>query len=210
MDALELNPGAYDGTYKLIGGEVSLDLVNTISWPGTAREHDWLDRAGNVTAWAIAAGVMDRGVRHALEARRPAVVAADLREVHRVRAALTTVLRPLARRERPPQGGVHRLSQLLAEACRRRRIDPATLDWAWEHPGSLSQALAPVIWNAGEVLTRRDHSRLGQCPSCGWLYFDTTRNRSRRWCDMADCGSRDKALRYYHRAKAQQRKRPPA
>jgi hypothetical protein len=61
--------------------------------------------------------------------------------------------------------------------------------------------MAPVVWNAGRVLTEIDHRRLGLCPSCDWLFHDTTRNRSRRWCDMGDCGSRDKSLRYYHRRK---------
>ncbi|MGH3787124.1 MAG: CGNR zinc finger domain-containing protein [Pseudonocardiaceae bacterium] len=29
-------------------------------------------------------------------------------------------------------------------------------------------------------------------PDCRWAYLDTSRNRSRRWCDMADCGNRAK------------------
>src|SRR5262245_61080743 len=149
MNSVALDPGAYEGTYKLIGGEVSLDLVNTISWPRAAREHDWLDRAENVTAWAIAAGVIDRSVRTALEARRPAVLGAELRDVHRTRATLAAVLAPLARGERPARAAVDRLSKLLRQACRRRRIDARTLGWAWERPASLPQVLAPVIWNAG-------------------------------------------------------------
>src|SRR5262245_64265503 len=94
MDALELDPGAYDGTYKLIGGEVSLDLVNTVSWPGTAREHDWLDRAKNVTTWAMAAAVITRSARTVLDARFPAVLGAELRAVPRTRATLAAVLPP--------------------------------------------------------------------------------------------------------------------
>ncbi len=37
--------------------------------------------------------------------------------------------------------------------------------------------------------------------SCGWLFLDTTKNRSRRWCSMAYCGNRVKALRFYHNKK---------
>ena len=32
--------------------------------------------------------------------------------------------------------------------------------------------------------------------SCGWLFLDTSRNRTRRWCDMKICGNRAKARRY--------------
>jgi predicted RNA-binding Zn ribbon-like protein len=49
------------------------------------------------------------------------------------------------------------------------------------------------------LLTQGQLDRLGECPSCGWLFLDTSKNRRRRWCSMATCGSRDKARRYYER-----------
>ena len=39
--------------------------------------------------------------------------------------------------------------------------------------------------------------RCGECPSCRWLFLDTSRNGRRRWCSMATCGSRIKARRHY-------------
>jgi len=38
---------------------------------------------------------------------------------------------------------------------------------------------------------------------CGWLFLDETRNRSRRWCSMKDCGNRAKARRHYRRRRAE-------
>ncbi len=35
--------------------------------------------------------------------------------------------------------------------------------------------------------------------SCGWAFYDTTRNRSGRWCSMRTCGSRHKARAYLKR-----------
>ncbi len=32
---------------------------------------------------------------------------------------------------------------------------------------------------------------------CGWLFLDQSKNGSRRWCDMGDCGNREKARRFY-------------
>jgi predicted RNA-binding Zn ribbon-like protein len=43
--------------------------------------------------------------------------------------------------------------------------------------------------------------RLRICRNCNWLFIDRSRNGSRRWCDMAVCGNRQKARRYYHRRK---------
>jgi predicted RNA-binding Zn ribbon-like protein len=93
------------------------------------------------------------------------------------------------------------LNRLLHRAGRRRTIDPTSLEWSWPVPANLAEMVDPVVWNAGDVLTTIDRGRLRYCPSCDWIFHDTTRNRSRRWCDMRDCGSRDKALRYYHRRK---------
>ncbi|WP_257985183.1 CGNR zinc finger domain-containing protein [Bacillus sp. T33-2] len=38
---------------------------------------------------------------------------------------------------------------------------------------------------------------------CGWLFVDTSRNKSRRWCSMEDCGNRAKAKRHYQKKKLQ-------
>ena len=40
--------------------------------------------------------------------------------------------------------------------------------------------------------------------TCGWLFLDLSKNASRRWCNMADCGNRAKARRYRARKKATQ------
>jgi predicted RNA-binding Zn ribbon-like protein len=38
-------------------------------------------------------------------------------------------------------------------------------------------------------------------PGCAWVFHDRSRNGSRRWCDMAECGNRSKgaAFRARHR-----------
>lgn len=207
---MPLDPGDYDGTYKPIGGEPSLDLVNTVSWRGTEREHDWFDRPGNVITWAAELGLIDASgaalLRRSLKAQ-PARVADELQEVHEVRAALRAVLSPLAHGEPPPAGAVDGLNELLRQVRRANVVDARTLARSWDPATTLVEAVTPAVDNAADVLTEADHSRLRHCPACGWLFLDTSRNRSRRWCDMADCGSRDKALRYYHRTRAPRRGR---
>ncbi len=202
MDALALDAGGYTGTYKLVGGRVSLDLVNTVSWPGTAREHDWLDRAGNVVEWAVAAGILTRTAAESLSAQEDADssgAATSLTTVHRHRRVVAGVLGPVARGRPPAPADVEALNELVAMASVHRAIDPSSLTWGWSPPTRLQDITRPVVIDAASVVTDSDHSRLGHCPACGWLFYDHTRNRSRRWCDMADCGSRQKARRYYNR-----------
>lgn len=59
---------------------------------------------------------------------------------------------------------------------------------------------------AVEFLSTADLRRLRVCPlaegGCGWLFLDHSRNGSRRWCAMADCGSQAKARRLTERRRA--------
>lgn len=204
MEALDLDPTGYGGTYKLIGGQLCLDFINTVSWPGTAREHDWFGVETNVTRWAIELGLVDEQTRRRLEnlfRRGSKEAARQLKTIRNIRRILRAVIAPLARGQRPSRQSVEGLNELVARVSRGRRLDPDKLQWAWVAPKDLVDVFSPVIWNAAEVVTSTDRRRLRYCPACDWLFHDTTRNASRRWCDMMDCGSRDKALRYYHRHK---------
>jgi predicted RNA-binding Zn ribbon-like protein len=202
MNPILLDPGDYVGTYKLIGGEISLDFVNTISWPGTAREHDWLDRPGNFIKWALAINIINQQKVNQLNAHSQSHLIKELDKVHQVRSNLTNVLKPLAFDALPSTAAIEQLNVMAHQICTSRLIDQKSYQWIWNSPMSLTDVLAPVIWNATHILTDVAHTRIGYCPSCEWLFYDTTRNRSRRWCDMEDCGSRHKSLNYYRRKKS--------
>ncbi|KUM25951.1 hypothetical protein AU467_23390 [Mesorhizobium loti] len=70
--------------------------------------------------------------------------------------------------------------------------DPAT-------PIAFEAALAV---SALSLLRDDTVARLRICPNCSWLFVDRSRNASRLWCDMAVCGNRQKANRYYRRRTA--------
>ncbi|RWL99047.1 MAG: hypothetical protein E5X80_18645 [Mesorhizobium sp.] len=70
--------------------------------------------------------------------------------------------------------------------------DPAT-------PIAFEAALAV---SALSLLRDETVARLRICPNCSWLFVDRSRNSSRLWCDMAVCGNRQKANRYYRRRTA--------
>ncbi len=201
MKPIALDPGNYTGTYKLVGEEISFDFINTISWPDSEWRHDWLNVPKNFILWAVAAGVINKRQAKTLAARSKTELEKELRHVLTIRSDLAKVLTPLAFNKKPAEGAINKLDKLIHQVNDHHSLDPRRYNWVWDEPHSFNEVLAPVIWNAGQVLTESDHSRIRHCPSCNWIFFDTTKNRSRRWCDMDDCGSRDKALRYYHRQK---------
>jgi predicted RNA-binding Zn ribbon-like protein len=191
VEPLALDPGDYTGTYKLIGGRVSLDFVNTISWPDTEREHDWVTTPANMTTWLRAVGLATTSI-----------TPADIAEMHQIRSDLDAMVRPLAHGKHPPRTACDRFNEQVAQAQQRRYIDPVDLEWKWIPATSGRHLLAPVVLDAAGLVTEGDHTRLRYCPSCDWIFEDQTRNGRRRWCDMADCGSRAKARAYYERTKA--------
>ena len=73
---------------------------------------------------------------------------------------------------------------------------------------SLDKMIWAVARSAADLLTSADLKRVGVCAGegCGWLFFDTSKNNSRRWCAMEDCGNRAKARRHYQRSQTQKKK----
>jgi predicted RNA-binding Zn ribbon-like protein len=62
---------------------------------------------------------------------------------------------------------------------------------------------------AVELLTSVDVRGIKPCPvaegGCGFLFLDLSRNGSRRWCAMADCGTQSKSRRLTERRRATRR-----
>lgn len=82
------------------------------------------------------------------------------------------------------------------------KLEDGKLSWSWQ---SLSRHLESPLWllsqAASDLLTSPDILRLRACASetCRWLFLDTSKNHSRRWCDMKLCGNRSKVRRFQAR-----------
>jgi len=188
VETLDLDPAGYTGTYKLIGGRLALDFINTISWPGLDREHDWLSTIANVKRWATAVGLDARQIR-----------SGDLEPIRTTRCVMTGLIRPLTHDKIPAQSAVVAFNAELSAASSRRVLHHSPVEWTWQNQSPREVLLDPIIVNAADIAATHNRSRLGHCPSCDWVFYDETRNGARRWCDMADCGSRAKSRRYYQR-----------
>ncbi|MFC7615658.1 CGNR zinc finger domain-containing protein [Actinokineospora soli] len=173
----------------LVGNAVCLDFVNTVD-KRPSPDRDDLTTAGGLVAWAEAAGLGPRLTAGADERLADAVA---LREaVHRVFAAV-------ADEHEPPQDDLDAVfawyARAVLAATPRREGTHYTL--TWPRPSTADEILGAVAASAVRLLVEGPLDRVGACPSCGWLFFDTSRNGTRRWCSMATCGSRSKARRYF-------------
>jgi predicted RNA-binding Zn ribbon-like protein len=75
---------------------------------------------------------------------------------------------------------------------------------SWPDSAELDRMLWPLATSALSLLLSEEVGRIKECAAddCHWLFLDSSRNQSRRWCDMKACGNRAKARHYYHRHQA--------
>jgi predicted RNA-binding Zn ribbon-like protein len=102
---------------------------------------------------------------------------------------------------RPAPGDLAVLNAELRTARRRERLvaAPDRLRWTEDDaPFRLERVLGLVSTAAARLLTSDERVRLRECPGdgCGWLFLDRSRNRSRQWRTMEDCGNVSKVRRF--------------
>jgi predicted RNA-binding Zn ribbon-like protein len=174
---------------KIVGGDPALDLANTV---GDDRVPDPLEDYAEFAAWAARIGAIDESV-----ARRPAEAERALDEARALRAAIDAVFRAIATGSSPPASALAHLVRRAGAAVERAHLAGRDLAWDGDDP---ERPLWPIAVSALDLLRDGPLDRLKACEDCPWLFLDSSRNHSRRWCSMADCGARAKMRRY--RAKA--------
>ena len=118
------------------------------------------------------------------------------------RESLYRVVAAAADGRRAPAADLAVLNVEVAAACARAQLVPSggtlALRYDSDAGGSLTRPIvAPVVRAAIDLLTGDEVRRVRRCAdaSCAWLFLDTTRSGTRRWCDMAACGNRNKVQR---------------
>nr|WP_150265882.1 CGNR zinc finger domain-containing protein [Paenibacillus tepidiphilus] len=94
-------------------------------------------------------------------------------------------------------GPVIRQITLAPEGEARIALLPQRADWG--------QVMAEIAASYAEVLLEKEPCRIRICgnPDCLWVYYDDTRNRSKRYCDDKLCGNLMKVRRFRARKKAE-------
>jgi len=137
---------------------------------------------------------------------RPKEAAEVLHKALALREAIYGVFSAVAKGARPNEADLATLNTAIGEVSLNVRIVPTdtgfTQGWA-EGQNALDRVLWPVVWSALDLLTSERLALVRECCStdCSSLFIDTSKNHSRRWCDMKVCGNRAKAARHYQKKK---------
>ncbi len=81
------------------------------------------------------------------------------------------------------------------------RVEVRQAKFQLDSPSTLGKALSPIIDAARAAMDDATWDRLKICDRdrCRWMYYDSSRNASAKWCATSICGSREKARRAYQR-----------
>jgi predicted RNA-binding Zn ribbon-like protein len=199
--------------FQFVGANLCLNFCNTVGGKRGVRTRENLHVYADLLSWCNQAGLLDEH-EAAVLARRAARIPADasrvLARAIKLREAIYGIFAALAVGKVPPEKDLNQLNSELSGGLGRLQVahkrDNLDFFWHWPSKGSIDEPLGPIARAAAELLTSGDwqgHVRSCQGENCGWLFLDTSKNHSRRWCDMRDCGNRAKVRR--HRLKQRRR-----
>ena len=207
---MDAEPTPSRRSFDLSGDALCLDFAN--SWGDRRRpESDRLRSYDDLLAFARQTGAVTAGAADALRqaaAGDEAAAAIAHGRALELRDALYRLLAARARGREPEAADLALLNEALRDALPHLRLAPhgEGYGWSWDESGvDLLAPLRPIVRSAADLLAGEDLARVRECDgaTCTWLFFDRSRNRSRRWCSMDSCGNRAKAARHYHRRREQ-------
>ena len=187
--------------FELIAGHPALDLVNTLDWRvREAGPEDLLSNYDDLLRFCEQSKILTP--TQALQLRGLAgrrAGARALKHCASLREAIAEILYSRFDRRIPPAESLKILQRSIhaARLQQRLRWSKGRLEWDWR----ASDAELPywvLAESASDLMLSEAATSVRQCdnPECRWLFLDTSKNHTRRWCDMRLCGNRMKARRF--------------
>jgi predicted RNA-binding Zn ribbon-like protein len=167
--------------------QLVIDFVNTLD---VEAGEDQADTPEQLAAW------LDEHELRPGDA--PALGAGELEQAIALRESLRQVLVGHSRREQETGDAARHLEAVAERGQLSVRFgaggDVEIAPRAGGYAGLLARLLVPVTHAAMDG----SWARVKACVAddCQWAFYDSSRNRSGRWCDMAVCGNREKVRTY--------------
>jgi predicted RNA-binding Zn ribbon-like protein len=207
QSAISATGGAYP---RLLGERICLNFVNTLDPRASDRPRDFLVTYADLVGWAVYAGTLTAARGRAIQAagmEQPAFAEAIFKQGIELRETMHRVFLAIARGTVPTQADLDVIQEAYWTALVHAQLSShdGGYEWAWpDDSTALDCPLWAVARSAVELLTSIEVGRVKECANhgCGWLFLDTSKNGSRRWCSMEGCGSQVKMRRQYARRRA--------
>src|ERR1041385_2190247 len=201
---------------RLVGGRLCLDFINTVDGRKNSLVlGEKLKDYSDLVAWSQHAGIITAAETAPLikeSKQKPAAANTVLRRAIGLREALHHIFKATMTGSAPPSIDLETMNDELLKGRKNERLVAVDTGFQWQWIGgetALDRMLWSIAQSAAEFLSTGDLSRLRECggEECGWLFEDTSRNRSRQWCHMQDCGNLAKVRRFRTRLQSNKTKR---
>lgn len=184
--------------FDLCASHLALSFANTVSQRQSEAPIERLPSYRDLLSFARQTELIDEADEarlRKLDRSDPARTERVRRQAIELREAIYSVAFHVASGEPVPEAA----RETLGRYAHKLVIGP-DLGWTWAEGDRAPDAmLGPIVRAALDLLTTSDRERIKICEAddCVWVFYDGSKNRSRRWCDMAQCGNRAKARRFY-------------
>lgn len=198
--------------FDMDAGDISLDFANTNNWHASAHPEEDMHNYDELVAWGKAAGIISlESNEHTcrLSEERPGEAEVTYQHAIELREAIYRVFSHRYAGIPIPAEDLALINATVSVAMTHRRVVPEDGEFKWEWDRDCDDPdliLWKVAMSAANLLTSDRVTKVRECEDdrgCGYLFIDTTKNHSRRWCSMESCGNRAKAQRHYSRRKAE-------
>jgi predicted RNA-binding Zn ribbon-like protein len=187
---------------RLDGGNLSLDFVNTIHDRYEEPFRDYIHNYPELVTWSHFAGGIDEIQKKKLlqlsQENKKGSEQVYLKSIQ-LREAIYNYILYMNNQDKVPTADSKLINQWLSRAFSNLELvqvkSDVLLNWNPENL-RLESVLWPIIKSFVDLITSDMRRRIKQCPNCGWVFVDKSKNKSRRWCSMDTCGNRIKAQRY--------------
>lgn len=198
-----------DMEYRTKTGWLCLDFANTVDSHASDNPGESLNRYADLIEWSADRGIISGDAKDALlrkSEEKPIEAQAVLEKAREIREDIYRILSDTAHGHPIKMTDLKGFNKALAGMLSHSRLAPSEggLRWDWgPDSDTLDSVIWPVVRSAVDLMTSEAIKRVGECADerCGWLFWDRSRNRSRCWCDMSDCGNRAKVRRFYAKKK---------
>ena len=196
----------------LTSGHPILEFTNTVSNHASEHPGETLFHYEDLLTWIGKVGLMHEEQVQKLRRKgsnQPEEALATFAKSLELREAVYRIFVAKVKEKSPAESDLTTLNSILARLIGGARVvyRSGRFEWGWNFD---ENALEAPLWilalSAVDLLTSEHVKWVGQCADeegCGWLFVDTSKNHSRRWCDINDCGNRAKQRRYQQRARIQ-------
>jgi len=189
--------------FELVAGHPALDLVNTLDWRfRESGPEELLAGYDDLLRFSAQSDILSpKQIRNIVRAGLGAAAGDALVAVRELREAAADLFYAAVDSRTPHGSQIKIVERYFKQARDRRRLDWMGSRLAWQWPASECGPELP-LWilslSTGHLLLSDQMRLLRACekPDCRWLFLDTSKNHTRRWCDMKICGNRMKARRF--------------